>query len=71
MSERGDESRAAQIGYEQAAIRSLCNEGALEAAIDAIRMLDVEAVIANVARERGRNHKTGVCYERYLGAIVA
>jgi hypothetical protein len=37
---------AAQQGYEQAAASGLCDEGALEAAIGAVRMLDVEAVIA-------------------------
>jgi len=37
--------KAAQQGYEQAAISGLCDEGALEVALDAIRMLDVRAVL--------------------------
>jgi hypothetical protein len=37
---------AAQQGYEEAAASGLCDEGAFEAAIGAVRMLDVEAVIA-------------------------
>lgn len=37
--------RAAQQGYEQAAISGLCEEGALEAAISAMRMVDLDAVM--------------------------
>lgn len=37
--------RAALEGYEDAAMRGLCPEGALEAAISAIRMLDLETVL--------------------------
>ena len=38
---------AAQQCYEDAAMSGLCGEGALEAAIGAIRMLDLEALVAN------------------------
>jgi hypothetical protein len=37
--------RAALDGYQEAGISGLCHEGALEYAVDAIRMLDVEAVL--------------------------
>jgi len=37
--------QAASDAYENAAISGLCDEGALEAAIGAIRMLDLEAVL--------------------------
>lgn len=37
--------RAALEGYEQAQIVGLCQEGAWEAAIDAIRMLDLKAIL--------------------------
>jgi len=40
--------RAVQNGYEAAAQSGLCPEGALEAAIDALRQLDVDAVIAEL-----------------------
>lgn len=36
---------AALQGYENAAISGLCHEGAWEAAISAIRMVDMDAVI--------------------------
>jgi hypothetical protein len=42
--------RAAQEGYEHAAISGLCGAGALDAALDAIRMLDVAAVADIPAR---------------------
>jgi hypothetical protein len=38
--------RAAEEGFEQAAASGLCDEGALEAALGAVRMLDLEAVLA-------------------------
>ncbi len=41
--------RAALDGYEDAAMRGLCPEGALEAAISAIRMLDLETVLKEQA----------------------
>lgn len=37
--------RAAKEGYEQASISGLCEEGALEAALSAIHMLDLDAVV--------------------------
>lgn len=37
--------RAALAGYEQAAMDGLCREGAWEAAISAIRMLNLEHLI--------------------------
>jgi len=36
---------AALAGHEEAAIAGLCSEGALEAAISAIQMLDLESVM--------------------------
>ena len=42
--------RAALSGYENAAMSGQCHEGAWEAAISAIRMLDVE----NIIKEKGR-----------------
>lgn len=36
---------AAKQGYEHAAISGLCEEGALEAALSAIHMLDLDAAI--------------------------
>ena len=37
--------QAALSGFEEAGVSGLCHEGALEYALDAIRMLDVETVI--------------------------
>lgn len=37
--------QAALSGYEDAGMSGLCHEGALENALDAIRMLDVQTVI--------------------------
>ena len=42
--------RAAVEGYERAAIAGLCHEGAWECAIDAIRTLDIEAVLQALAK---------------------
>ncbi len=39
---------AARQGYENAAISGLCAEGALEAALSAIHMVDLEAVLRDV-----------------------
>lgn len=39
---------AAREGYEQAAMAGLCHEGAVEASLDAIRMLDLAAVLAEL-----------------------
>ncbi len=41
--------RAALDGYEQAQIAGLCQEGAWECAVDAIRMLDVKAIVETAA----------------------
>ncbi|MGH8280773.1 MAG: acetyltransferase [Gammaproteobacteria bacterium] len=38
--------QAAREGYESAAMNGLCHEGAVEASLDAIRMLDLNAVVA-------------------------
>ena len=37
--------QAAQQGYERAAADGLCDEGALEVALDAIRSLDIESLL--------------------------
>ena len=39
---------AAKSGYEDASISGLCGEGALEAALDAIRMLDLDKVLRDL-----------------------
>ena len=41
--------KAALDGYEQAQIAGLCQEGAWECAVDAIRMLDLKAILAEKA----------------------
>ncbi len=38
-------AQAAQQGYERAAADGLCDEGALEVALDAIRSLDLENLL--------------------------
>jgi hypothetical protein len=43
---------AAKQGYENAAMSGLCEEGALEAAISAIHMVDLEAAIRDAALSR-------------------
>lgn len=40
--------KAAQEGYERAAMSGLCEEGALEAALSAIHMVDLEEVLQRV-----------------------
>lgn len=37
--------RAALDGYERAQIAGLCQEGAWEAAVDAMRMLDIKGIL--------------------------
>ena len=44
--------QAAKEGYEQAAASGLCHEGAVEAALGAVSMLDLKAVLA--ALEQGK-----------------
>ena len=41
--------QAALDGYEQAQIAGLCQEGAWECAVDAMRKLDLEAILQNPA----------------------
>jgi hypothetical protein len=40
--------RAAQEGYERAAADGLCDEGALEVALDAIRSLDLAQILSEL-----------------------
>jgi hypothetical protein len=44
--------QAALAAYEDAAMSGLCHEGAWECAVDAIRSLDVERLIAALPKER-------------------
>lgn len=61
LNERHDIARAvrdaciqtALSAYEDASISGLCGEGAFEAAISAMRMLDVEAIAGAGAAENG------------------
>jgi hypothetical protein len=41
--------QAAKQGYEEAASSGLCHDGAVEASLDAVRMVDLAAVLAAVA----------------------
>jgi hypothetical protein len=41
--------KAAQQGYAEAAASGLCHEGAAEASLDAVRMVDLAAVLAAAA----------------------
>ena len=43
--------QAALDGYEQAQIAGLCQEGAWEVAVDAIRMLDLKEILRKTAPE--------------------
>jgi len=43
--------RAALEGYEHAAQEGLCDEGAWECAVDAIRALDVDTIIREFAQD--------------------
>lgn len=43
---------AAREGYERAAIAGLCHEGAVELSLDAIRSLDVAAVLAGLQQDQ-------------------
>jgi hypothetical protein len=42
--------KAAREGYEQAAMSGLCHEGAVEASLDAVRMLDIAALVEQVKK---------------------
>ncbi|HEY1991325.1 MAG TPA: acetyltransferase [Gammaproteobacteria bacterium] len=44
--------KAAKQGYEQAAASGLCHEGAVEASLGAVSMLDLKAVLAEL--EQGK-----------------
>ncbi len=44
--------QAALEGYEQAQIAGLCREGAWEVAVDAIRLLDLKAVLQAMTEEQ-------------------
>jgi len=44
--------QAALDGYEQAQIAGLCQEGAWECAVDAIRMLDLKTVLQAMTEEQ-------------------
>lgn len=44
--------KAAKEGYEQAAASGLCHEGAVEASLGAVSMLDLEGVVAELARDK-------------------
>jgi hypothetical protein len=45
---------AARQGYENAGISGLCEEGRWECAVDAIRALDLDAVIAALPEDPGK-----------------
>jgi cytosine/adenosine deaminase-related metal-dependent hydrolase len=45
---------AARAGYENAGISGLCEEGRWECAVEAIRALDLDAVIAAVPQDSGK-----------------
>jgi hypothetical protein len=47
--------KAAREGYENAGISGLCEEGRWECAVDAIRALDIEAVIAALPEDTGEH----------------
>ncbi|HLW74068.1 MAG TPA: acetyltransferase [Gammaproteobacteria bacterium] len=44
--------KAAKEGYEQAAAAGLCHEGAVETSLDAVRMLDLKALLAGAAEDK-------------------
>ena len=44
--------KAAQEGFEDASIDGLCQEGAIEVALDAIRSVPLEKIVAKVSGER-------------------
>jgi hypothetical protein len=46
--------KAAREGYESAGISGLCHVGAVEASLDAIRMLDLEAVMRAAESASGK-----------------
>ena len=42
--------KAAQAGYQQAAESGLCHEGAVEASVSAVQMLDLKPLLAALAQ---------------------
>lgn len=48
--------RAALEGYERAASDGLCHEGAWEAAVDAIRALDIDTVLQALSANHTNPH---------------
>jgi hypothetical protein len=48
--------RAALEGYERAASDGLCHEGAWEAAVDAIRTLDIDTVLQALSANHTNPH---------------
>lgn len=48
--------QAALDGYEQAQIAGLCQEGAWEAAIDAVRMLDLRTILRPLTEHQPPRH---------------
>ena len=44
---------AAKKGYEEAAASGLCHEGAVEASLDAVRMVDLKALLAAEPKKPG------------------
>ncbi len=46
-------AQAAQQGYERAAADGLCDEGALEVALDAIRAVDVDQILRGLKIKSG------------------
>ena len=47
--------QAAKQGYEEAAASGLCHEGAVEASLDAVRMVDLKALL----QAQGEGKKPG------------
>ena len=45
--------KAAREGYAEAAQSGLCHEGAVEASLDAVKMLDLKAVLETAGKKPG------------------
>lgn len=50
--------RAALDGYQRAQIAGLCHEGAWECAVDAIRMVDLKAILQDPAAAAAASRQT-------------
>lgn len=48
--------RAALDGYERAQVAGLCQEGAWECAVDAMRMVDLKAILQDPAAAADASH---------------